>query len=169
MNSWLAGTMVIVALLAWGGFALFASQIASDRADYAEALSTSEQESLRGDSAARLRATMESTVEERADLERILALNVLQAVEIVEQTMREAGARDVVTQDASAGSDIGDVSAVSLVVNATGSFAALSRAIALLETLPIPASLEGLELESVDGGSWRLTARLRILMAPPSL
>lgn len=162
--------MVLVAILAWTGFGAFVSRIGSDRAEYANALSTAESDSLRGDSAARVRSLIDSSTEERAALERIVALSVLQAVEVVEQAVRAAGARDVVIEDASTQSADAGLSAVSIVVNANGSFATIAKAAALLETLPIPASLEGLEMESVDDGkSWRLTARLRILMAQPSL
>lgn len=170
MKSWLAGGMIFVAVLSWTGFGLFVQKITSDRAEYADALSRAEQDSVRGDSAARVRSTVESSVEERAALEKLFAISVLEAVEIVEQSVAAAGARDVVIEDASSSSSEGDLSAVMLVVNANGSFAAVTRAVSLLETLPIPASLEGLEMEYVDDTNlWRLTARIKIYMMRPAL
>ncbi len=162
--------MIVVAVLAWTGFGLFVQRISSDRAEYADALSRAEQDSVRGDSAARVRSTVESSVDERAALERLFAISILEAVEIVEQAVAAAGARDVVIEDASSSSSEGDLSAVTLVVNANGSFAAISRAVSLLETLPIPASLEGLEMENIDDSNlWRLTGRIKIFMMRPSL
>jgi len=161
---------MIVAILAWTGFGFFVQSIASDRAEYADTLSRTEQDSVRGDSAARVRSTVESSIDERAALERIFSISVLDVVEIVEQSVAAAGARDVVIEDASSASSVGDLSAVSIAVNAHGSFATVARAASLLETLPIPASLESFEMEQLKGGNdWRLTARLRILMSRPSL
>ena len=88
----------------------------------------------------------------------------------VAQAGRAAGAGDVAIGDASPSAGPADLTAMDVVVNANGTFAALSRAVALFETLPIPASLEAFEMARVERtDTWQLTARLRILMTPPSL
>ena len=162
--------MVVVAIVAWCGVGGLVLRIASERADYAEALSRTEEESLRGESATRLRSAVESSRAEREAIEKVFAISVLQAVEVIEQAGRAAGARNVAIGDASPTAGPADLTAMDVVVNADGTFAALSRAIALFETLPIPAALESFEMEQGEqGDTWQLTARMRILLTPPSL
>jgi hypothetical protein len=167
MKSWLSMLMLFVAILAWTGFGGLVFQVESERTDYAEALSRSEEEATRGESAARLRASVESTEAERAALESILNISILRAVEVIEQAGRAAGASDVRIGEATPVSGASEkLAAVSVVVNASGSFTTIMRAIALFETLPIPATLEQFELEKIDQtNTWKLTARLRVLLA----
>ena len=168
MKTWLAWLMVVVASLAWTGFGGLVFQLSNERAEYADALARSEEDSLRGDSAARLRTTVESTTQERAALESILDISILRAVEVIEQAGRAAGADDVAIGEATPiSSATADLAGVSIVVNAKGSFTEVMRAITLFETLPIPATLDQFELEKMSQATtWRLTTRLRVLLAP---
>lgn len=167
MKSWLSILMLLAAIVAWTGFGGLIFQVANERADYAEALSRSEEEATRGESAARLRTSVESTEAERAALESLLNISILRAVEVIEQAGRAAGASDVRIGEATpVSSEAGKVATVSIVVNASGSFATIMRTIALFETLPIPATLQQFELEKIDkANTWRLTVRLRVLLA----
>ncbi|MFZ2886742.1 MAG: hypothetical protein WA021_02895 [Minisyncoccia bacterium] len=164
----LAWIMVFVAVLAWTSFGGLVRQLSNERIAYAEAESRSKEEALRGEGAARLKATVESTETERTALESLVSISILQAVEVIEQAGRAAGASDVSIGEATPSANAPkDLSAVTIVVNASGSFAAVTRAIALFETLPIPATLEQFELDRLEKEkTWRLTARLRVTMAP---
>lgn len=164
---WLPFLVILVAVAAWAGYALLVVQLGREREAYAASLERTEQETLRGESASRLRATVQGTEAEREALERLVRVTILQAVEVIEQAGEAAGAKDVTIGQAAPTSAPKDLSAVSIVVNAGGSFASLMRAVALFEVLPIPASLEQFELEKVgQSDSWRLTAHLRVLLAP---
>ena len=164
MKSSLAWLMVIVAIGAWVGYGFLVVQLSSERTAYGKALARDEEESLRGESAARLRATVQGTEAERTAIEGLVAISILQAVEVVEQAGRAAGIPNAVVGEASPlGSDANGPSAVSIVVNGSGPFQSLVRGVNLLETLPIPASLEQFSLEKAESGGWRLTARLRVL------
>lgn len=169
MNLWTAGSMVLVALAAWGGFFLLNGRISDGRVEYTAALERSREEATRGESAARLRATIEGTEAERAALEGLVDLTILRAVEVVEQTGEAAGAENVTIGEATPTDAPQDLSAVTVVVNAGGSFGVLMRAASLFETLPIPATLEQFHLEkNAQNNSWLLTARLRVLHKPIS-
>jgi hypothetical protein len=166
MRLWIAICMLAVALLAWSGVAGLVWQLSVQRADYASALERSKAESLRGESAARLRSSVESTVAERQALEQLINVSILRAVEVIEQAGRAAGASDVTIGGATPAGTVQGLPAVAIVVNASGSFGVVMRAVALYESLPIPASLEQFEIEKTESGSWRLTVNLRVLTAP---
>ncbi|OGG72829.1 hypothetical protein A3A38_02570 [Candidatus Kaiserbacteria bacterium RIFCSPLOWO2_01_FULL_53_17] len=158
-----------IALTLWGAFGFLLYNLSGERAELARARDAAREEGLRGESAARLRATIQDSEAERAALESVVRVPILEAVEAIESAGKKAGAAEVSIGNASpsAGMPAG-VMAVSVVVNARGSFAALVRMLNVLETLPIPSTLEQFELEKVDS-SWRLTARLRLIVASSTL
>lgn len=169
MKIWLSIIMILVAVLSWTGFGGLVWQLREQRAEYASALERSKEDALRGESAARLRSSVESSETERAAIESLVDISILRAVEVIEQAGRAAGASDVSIGEATPSSAPEGLSAIVIVVNASGSFSTLMRAIALFETLPIPAALEQFELQKIDQtNTWRLTARLRVLSAPSS-
>lgn len=161
---------LLVALALWGVFGFLVYDVYGERAELVLAQTTSREESLRGESAARLRATIQDTEGERAALESVVKVPILAAVETIESVGRKAGATEVSIGNASpvdAGMPEG-VMAVSMVVNARGSFGALIRTLSVFETLPMPSTLEQFELEHVDN-AWRLSARLRLVVAASAL
>lgn len=164
MRTWIAISMVCVALLSWSGFGALVWQLSVARAEYASALERSKEEALRGESAARLRTSVEGSVAEREALEQLVSVSILRAVEVIEQAGAAAGASNVTIGEATSVGTSNGLASISIVVNASGSFGALMRAIALYEALPIPATLEQFELEKLNAQSgWRLTARVRVL------
>jgi hypothetical protein len=157
---------LIIAIALWGGFGLLVRTLYAERTDFTKAQATKEQDALRGESAARLHATVQDTASDRASIESLLSMSILNAVEMIETTGRQAGATNVSIADATpiAGSPAAkDLTPYSIVVNAGGSFSSLMRAASLYETLTIPSILEQLELERVDK-SWKSTAHLRVLL-----
>ncbi len=167
MKALLALLMIIIALAAWAGYGGFFWLLGEERAAYTVALEDSEREALRGESAARTHAAVAGTERERAALENLLNITILQAVEAIEQAGDAAGASNMTIGAATPTEAPKNLTAVSIVANATGSFATLMRAVQLLETLPIPAALEQFELIQSEGGKnvWNLTAHVRILMS----
>lgn len=165
-----AGMTFLVALALWGAFGFLVYDLNGARAELALAQTEAREESLRGESAARLRATIQDTEAERAALESVVKVPILTAVEAIESAGKKAGATEVSIGNASptgAGMPEG-VMAVSVVVNARGSFAALIRTLRVFETLSLPSTVEQFELEHVDN-AWRFTARLRLIVAASAL
>lgn len=164
LSAWGAFT---VAIALWCGFGLLFWALYGERADFTQAQATMEQDALRGESAARLHASVQDTLTERASLESLLDMSILKAVEMIETTGRKAGATDVSIGNASpltGASGPKDLMPYSIVLNASGSFSSLMRAASLYETLTIPSTLEQFELERVDK-SWKSTIRLRVLLS----
>lgn len=160
---WLGFT---TALLLWGLFGFLVWTLYIERAEYVSAESTTSEEAIRGESASRLRATVQGTVTERESLIQLVNLSVLQVVEILEKTAQEAGARDISVGNVTPGSEPvrpGEPNTITVVINAEGSFVTLNRLLSMYETLVIPSSLEQFEMEYVEK-TWRLTVRVRALI-----
>lgn len=162
-----AWTSFALALALWGVFGLLVWSLYGERAGYVEASAAAREEELRGQSAARVRASVQDTEVERAALNGLLDVSILRAVEIIETTGRQAGATEVSIGEATPVALSGNVPAglasVSIVVNLQGSFAAVMRAISLYETLMVPSQLEQFEMEKIEG-TWRATVRVRVYL-----
>jgi hypothetical protein len=154
-------------LAMWGVFGFLVWSLYGERTAYVEAAAAAQEAGLRGESLSRLRALVEDTKEDRTSLETLLAIDILRAVQVLEETARQAGARDVVVGEANAtavgGKAPKNLSSVSVVINMGGSFSSLSRTMSLYETLTLPATLEQFDMEKV-GSAWRATARVRVYL-----
>lgn len=161
MKTALSWGMFVLAVLLWGAFGYFAWHIGSARAAYAAAALETREEAARQENATRLRATIEGTELERAALEHIVKIPVLEIVQAIETAGKQAGALNVsIGEAASAPSTPIKIGTISVVARADGSFVALLRTVLLLETLTIPTTIEQFEITKTDK-EWHLTARLR--------
>lgn len=157
--------MLGVALFAWGGFAYMVSNVYAERAKYVTAALAYEEESLRGESATRLRVAVRDTESERTALTNAISISLLDVAETIEAAGYDAGATKVSIGEATPiAKPPKNLSIYTFVVNAEGSFVALMRALYLLESLPIPSSIEQYEIAKTDK-TWRLSARLKTTLA----
>lgn len=166
MKSWLAGIMLFVAIAAWTGYAGLIYMLSQERIAYTETVARVEEEEFRGERAARVRTSVQSTVAGRAALEELVNITLLQAIEVIEQAGAAAGMQDASIGAATPASAPEGMTAYTFVVDGTGSFGSVMRAVMLLETLPIPAALEEFHLGRDEReSSWRLSAKVRVLIA----
>lgn len=162
----------ILALCLWGVFGYLMWTLPTERAAYAAAIVVADENALRGESLSRLRAAVRDTETERTAIQSLLNLTILRAVEILETTGKQAGAKSVSIGEATpvppGKNDPKGLSTVAVVVNLEGPFVALMRAASLYETLAIPSSFEQFEIQKIES-SWRMTARFKIFLLPPTL
>ncbi len=157
-------SLVLLTLVAWGGFGFLTWQLHAERTSYVQALSETVSKSARDEAMTRLRATLQASAYERAALEKIVGVSILNAVEVIEEAGRSAGATGVTIGEATPITGTAQkIGGVTIVVNATGSFTALMRTVSLFETLPIPATVEMFEVSKGES-TWRLTARIRVTL-----
>ena len=166
----IAITSLVLAILLWGVFGYLVFALPRERAEYEDALVVSAQEAVRAESSARVKAIIQDTEVERAALFSLLQVPLIDAIKIVEDAARAGGARSVSIGEATPVSvkttspAAPPTTRVAVVVQSQGSFAALMRTVSLFESLTIPATLDGFDLEKAEEG-WRLTARLTIAVA----
>ena len=157
-------SLLLLAVAAWGGFGLLLYTLENDRVRYAEAAAAMKEQSSQEEYIARLRSGIQNTEVERAALESIVGLTVLQVVETIEAAGKEAGATKVTIGEATpSGKTPQGVPSVAFTVNAEGPFAAMVRTASLFEVLPIPVAVESFQLEKAEK-TWRLTIRVRVIM-----
>ena len=161
---------LLLAALLWGIFGYLVFALPQERAQYEEALVVSAQEAVRAESSARVKAIVQDTEVERAALLSLVQVPLIDAIKIVEDAARASGVRTVSIGEATPVSvktpspAAPPTTRVAVVVQSQGSFAALMRTVSLFESLTIPATLDGFDLEKAEEG-WRLTARLTIAVA----
>lgn len=156
---------LIIAIVAWGGCIYLYSSLDKLRFEYADRSILAEQEADRQESSARLRALVQGTEVERAALESIIGVRIVDAAETVEVALRDAGTQEVEISEANAGApNTQGISTVSMGVSATGSFASVMRAVLLLESLPLPSTIDQFEIVQNEG-KWRMVARLKLSLA----
>jgi len=160
----LAWPLLIVALLSWGGYWYATTMLSDARAAYASKLEESEQQKTREQSLTRVQSVIRDTEAERAAIERLISVSVVQAVDIVEAAGEAAGGKSVEIVSASPATAPKELSGLSIVVTMEGTFPALMRAVSLFESLPIPSVVETVDIEKSEG-MWRLTARLKLFLA----
>lgn len=157
--------MLFIAVLTWTGYGYLWYALSAERANYQELSATYESESVRGESATRLRSTIQNSERERAALEGVVRISLLDAAETIEEAGRQAGALEVSIGEATPlTKTVHNLTTYTFVVNAEGSFVALMRTITLFEALPMPSTVEQFEITKTDK-TWRLTARLRATLA----
>ena len=167
MNAFIVWGTVGIAVLLWGGFGFVVYTLQNDRAEYASAVSAFAAESLRDESANRLRAAVRDSVAERAALGTIISLSLLDTAETIESAGRDAGATNVAIGEATPiGKPVQNLTQYQFVVNASGSFVSLVRAVTLFESLSIPASVEKFEISKTEK-TWHLVAHIRTTLSTP--
>ena len=163
--------MLAVTALAWAGVVIFAWLILGMHDQRKQEQGSREQEVAQQTTAARTRALAQETAADRAALDAFTKVEVLSAVNLIESAGLPFGVH-LHVRDAQPGSSAvklpeGSLSTVGFIIEADGSFSALMRAAQILESLPIPTSIEQLDLGGVLGkkeatnDSWHLNARVR--------
>lgn len=165
-GSWIA---LLAAILAWSsvGYASFASQRLAEARG--QALVDAVQESDRVARAQRMQLLAEQTRSERAVLEDALATDVVTIAGIIEAAGASVGVEIFIASASPAGTvelaGDGKLTTLSFALQANGEFERLVAVARHLENLPLVSSVESLSLEHAGGesGSWRMSARIRVL------
>ena len=109
------------------------------------------------------------TKDVRSRLDALVRVEVVSMVDTIDTVGKDAGVFIQIGQAIPESAKNGPLRSVTFQMSAEGSFAALSRAIALFETLPIPSSVEQVRFTYTGGsdsgakGRWHMSARLRIM------
>jgi hypothetical protein len=161
--------LLALALVAWGAVALFALQIGNSENDHAAAAAASQQNSDQAAAAQQIRALAADTAVQRAQLSDLVSVDVVSVANLIAAAGKAAHVDLTLGQAApETVPDGSPVGAVGFVVDGQGTFSSLMRASQLLETLPVPSSVERLDLSEVPGDattptSWHLDLELRVL------
>ncbi len=178
-----------LSLISWvflaGSIALFVFVVyqagAIRRSAEVQAIRAADQEA-QGDKSARaqrLSAIIADTVSERAQLDAFATLDVVAAVEMLEQAGKSAGINVTVAgANAESGTQLptGEMlQPVAFSINASGPYASLMHAVELYERLPLAIQIRQLDIVRNTATTknaprtWDLSMRVRILAIVPTL
>lgn len=174
-SSTVAWILLAGALAAAIGVTAFALSLQGQIADSAKARAKGAQVRDQDLSAAQQHMLVQATAQERASLEGALHTDILSIAGLISAVGKDAGVNlqvsDALSETAPAGKgSISTIQAIGFTIKGDGSFAKLIDAATLLQALPIPASIEQLDIvrTSADANthsapSWHMDARIRVL------
>lgn len=164
--------LLVAALAAAGGVVYAGIYIKNAAIARAAEASTSEQQSDRVVFSQHLRSLAAETQADREKLDALVHNDIVNVVDMLERTAQAANVKATVSGALPSGAAVqlpGGVSLQSIifVVQAEGTFAALMHAAELYEHLPLPSSVEQIDLERDRSagakGLWRIKMDIRLL------
>lgn len=158
---------VFLAIIAWGGVGYLVWNTMKGIADKSDLSNVSKSSFAQRTIDAHIHALAVSTATDRTQLNELFNTDIVSIVNIIETAGSSVGAPTQITDASQAKSANGSpVRATVFSTQSTGSFASLMRAAKLLETLPIPSSVEQIDLIRTGEGAtpqWHMNARIRVL------
>jgi hypothetical protein len=165
----IAYALFLVALVTWGGVYLAAARMRADAVSLSASASNAQAQEDRIAYQKRIASLARETADERARVDDIVSLDIVSIVKKIEaagKTLRlTVSVNDAQASGAAQELASGDsLHAVTFLVESQGSYAALMQLEELFENLPLASSVDGLELQSLEGAAmpWHLTARIRV-------
>lgn len=158
----------------WVGVGFFAKHIQDKRVAYtARTAEAAKQAGVVAD-AARLRILASNNLERASKLDTIMSSDVPAIVEVIKSVGTAAGVPIKISGalPTTVPKNQKGVQAVAFILESSGSFSAMMRVLALFESLPLPSSIEIIDLsrEGQGGGSssrpsqsWHLNLKLRVI------
>ena len=166
----IAGIALIGSLVAWAGVGYFATIITDARTARVADITNAQQADENAASTLRFKALVEDTKPSRDALDLRTHLDVVSIVNLLEATGKSAGATLQVrsAQPERGGADK-TISVIGFVIEAQGSFVSIIQTLHLLETLPLAAGIEQVEIDHVpetttkNDAPWHLSVHLKII------
>lgn len=175
--TYLAYVALAVAVCAWIAVGYFSWFIRSERMTYTDRIAEVAQESGKIAADARLHALASGSMERSAKLDTIFAPEVSSIIGTIRSVGISAGVPIKINAALPAlmPKSQKDIHAVAFVIESSGSFATMMQVLALFETLPIPSSIEVVDLsqssQSVPNARvarpWNMSIKLRVLTTAP--
>lgn len=167
-----------IAIIAWSMYGMFLSSIWSEHDARTLRMTDAQEAAARESTSIRLHALARDTKGLRDQLEGLAHVDVLDVANTIQNAGKLAGVKIKIGNVLSSSATQDDaqnppaLNEIDFLVEAEGSFAALTRATALFETLPIPSFLKSVELErelssnsesKEQDGMWRMMAHILVL------
>jgi hypothetical protein len=162
------------ALCVWGAVGYAALSIQDQASMSASNAASSAQQVDKIAYAQRISALAADTQVERNQLDTLVGSGVVSIVNVIEAAGTSAHVNAQVSDAIPEGAAVGlpggaQLQAVGFVVQAQGGFTALMQAVTLFEALPLPSSVEQVELQQATATDphaallWNMTVRIRVL------
>ena len=170
--------MLFLAILAWAGVGFFITTVQSALGDRSAHVQQLQQQSDQSSQVSYLHSLVTDTAPKRAKLDALANVDPASLADTINSAGKAAGI-NIQISSASQGTVLsadGKTTSQALTFLATtqGSYAAVMYALQLLETLPLPSTIQTIQMmrsPSVPGApaadpTWQMNAQIRILTAP---
>ena len=177
--TYLAYSALTVAILAWIGVGYFAMLIHTERAAYTARLQETAQKSDQAAAEALTHIIASGNLTRSASLDALVTSDIPSIIGAIMSVGTSTGVSIKISgavPEPVPKNQKKDVHAVSFLIESTGSFSSLMRAIALLEVVPIASSIDSIDLSQVPRGGdttartpqlWHLNIKMRVLTTVP--
>ena len=167
--------MLLVAIALWAGVGYFVHIVLGERDAYAVRIGAIDHAAQMQASSARMHALVQDSVKERERIEKLASVPLLAAVDAIEAVGKATGGKLQISGASPAGIVQGEkglvLHVVTFSVQSDGSFSSLMRTLELLESMPLPIVLDGIDIARPPLGTaagdnakdWHLNARIRLL------
>ncbi len=176
-TSFIAWLLLSLAIASWAGVGLFAYLISSLEAERIADSQASQKEATEAAQASFVHGIVSSTASARSQLDALTAVDPSALADLISTAGSSTGV-NLSISNASAG----NISSVdgkttsqtfSFLATSQGSFAATMYATALLETLPVPSTIQQITFSNIPGSSgnaksddsWQMNAQVQVLSA----
>ncbi len=156
------------ATVAWMGVGYFAHIVLGERDAYTSRVGTIDQAAQMQAASLRMHALVQDSVDERAKIEKLANVPLLSAVNAIESVGKITGGKLQIS-DASPARDVRRdkglvLHAVTFLVQSEGSFSTLVKTLELLESLPLPIAIDGLDIARPPLGTafWGLSGGVAV-------
>lgn len=168
--------MLVVAIAAWAGVGYFVHIVLGERDAYGARIGAIDHVAQMQAASARMHALVQDSAGERSRIEKLANVPLLVAVDAIEAVGKATGGKLQISGASPAGTVQGGkglvLHAVTFLVQSDGSFSALMKTLEILESLPLPMVIYGIDIArsplGTDAGgdskpSWHLNVRIRLL------
>ncbi|MDB5187836.1 MAG: hypothetical protein JWO50_356 [Candidatus Kaiserbacteria bacterium] len=175
-KNYMAWVTLLLGILAWGGVYYLWNITQLSQIDYSQNASRVQQSSNVTEFTARVHTVYQDTTADRASLDDAMTLDPLKVTDLIGQAVIAANTVSIklsnpTTENSAAGSKTTPVQAFGFIASATGSFSDVSRALLVLERLPIAVSIDTVDIgleptqtqtKNQSAHTWHLNAHLRV-------
>ncbi len=168
---YIAALGVLLAVLAWTAIWYIGNNILDEASSRAAIASTAQAQSDRAAYTQRLTALVADTQQDRAALENVSNVNIVSIVTMIEGVRTKTGIAVKVENAQPQGAAAalpggGSVNSFAFAVVADGTFAQIMNTIQVLEDLPVPSSVQQLEIahtgDPANSGGWHMSAHMQV-------
>ncbi|OGG50947.1 hypothetical protein A2763_02845 [Candidatus Kaiserbacteria bacterium RIFCSPHIGHO2_01_FULL_54_36] len=168
-RTYLAWSLLALALVAWAAVGLFGWIIYADEEARIEQATNAQNESLERATTVRTHAIALDTAVQSTQLNSFLDVDVGAVASMIEEVGKAAGIAvklgNAVPENVPMTSETLPIEAIGFTVEADGTFAALMHLAQLYEKLPLPSTVTRIDLEHAPGSGtqWHMNASIRVL------
>ncbi|MBI2030344.1 hypothetical protein HYT05_01865 [Candidatus Kaiserbacteria bacterium] len=173
-STYVAYGALAVTVCIWVGVGFFANHIQDKRIAYTARTAEAAKQANVAVDAAKLRILANNNIERASKLDTIMSSDVPMIVDVIKSVGTAAGVPIKISGalPTSVPKNQKGVQAVAFILESSGSFSSMMRVLALFESLPLPSSIEIIDLsrEGQGGGAssrplqtWHLNLKLRVI------